>query len=773
MIFRMVKKDFLRNKITILTLFLFILLSSLFASLGGSMAAELSGALDHLLARAKIPHFVQMHTGEINKQAVSKFISENSYVAESQNAEMISMGSKNILFNGKKEENQNDIMDISLIKQNKDFDFLLDMKNNPVKVKKGEIAVPVYYMQKEKLKKGDKVTVNDGSFSKELKISDFIRDAQMNPAIIHSKRFVINSEDFDLIKGNAGKTEYLVEFRLNDVKNLKDFSDEYNRAGFLLNGPVIDYNLFILLNSLTDGIVIAAIILVSIIVNIVAALCLSFTVLASIEEDYTEIGTMKAIGLENKNIKRIYTAKYGITAALGSTAGYIVSHIIKKFLLSGIVLYMGSSEQSITGYVLSAFMSLIVFLAIMLFCLLTLGKFRKISAVEALGTGIRDKRKTSGIKLRYTRFLSPNIFLGVQDVLVRLKLYRLLFLIFFICSFLIIVPVNFLNTIKAPEFIVYMGTAGSDIRIDIQQNDKIDEDFRKITSYINNDNEVSEVSPIAVNKGKVLNDKGVFEDIDIETGNFKIFPAEYIHGKEPENDGEIALSYLNGKDMNKKTGDKLILKTDGKRREMTVTGIYQDITNGGKGAKAVVKEALAEKQRYIININVTRGTDVNKKITEYKKVLPDAKITYPEEYMNQTMGDTVKQLGIFTTGVTAAACCMAVLITSLFLKMLLSKDRYEISILRKIGFSVKNIKVQYVTRMLSVLTPGIIIGSMAANTAGQKIVSFLWSFLGAAEINFIINPFQSFVLYPVILTTAVITAALGAANSLDKHELKK
>ena len=52
MILRMVKKDFLRNKATILTLFLFIFLSSLFASAGSFMAAGLTGAVKHLFEKS-------------------------------------------------------------------------------------------------------------------------------------------------------------------------------------------------------------------------------------------------------------------------------------------------------------------------------------------------------------------------------------------------------------------------------------------------------------------------------------------------------------------------------------------------------------------------------------------------------------------------------------------------------------------------------------------------------------------------------------------------
>src|SRR5699024_10825329 len=74
--------------------------------------------------------------------------------------------------------------------------------------------------------------------------------------------------------------------------------------------------------------------------------------------------------------------------------------------------------------------------------------------------------------------------------------------------------------------------------------------------------------------------------IIIESGNFSAFPLEYVHGKEPAMEDDLALSYLNAKEMDKKVGDTLELIVDGEKRTMTISGIYQDVTNGGRTAKA-------------------------------------------------------------------------------------------------------------------------------------------------------------------------------------------
>lgn len=69
-----------------------------------------------------------------------------------------------------------------------------------------------------------------------------------------------------------------------------------------------------MINGITDGIMIAVLVLIGVLVIIVAFLCIRFTLLAKIEEDYKEIGVLKAVGMRVSQIKKLYLAKYGAIA---------------------------------------------------------------------------------------------------------------------------------------------------------------------------------------------------------------------------------------------------------------------------------------------------------------------------------------------------------------------------------------------------------------------------------------------------------------------------
>ena len=55
-------------------------------------------------------------------------------------------------------------------------------------------------MQKYNLRMGDKIWVIKDNNELEFTISAFVRDVQMNPSIVSSKRFVISNKDFERIK---------------------------------------------------------------------------------------------------------------------------------------------------------------------------------------------------------------------------------------------------------------------------------------------------------------------------------------------------------------------------------------------------------------------------------------------------------------------------------------------------------------------------------------------------------------------------------------------
>ena len=139
-----------------------------------------------------------------------------------------------------------------------------------------------------------------------------------------------------------------------------------------------------------------------------------------------------------------------------------------------------------------------------------------------------------------------------------------------------------------------------------------------------------------------------------------------------------------------------------------------------------------------------------------------------EEYLSQTFGQTAAQLKMVVTVAAASALLITVLITALFIRMLTAKDRQEILTMKRLGFSTEHIGDQYLYRSLAVLITAVLLGMLLSSTAGQSLAGALFSFMGASEIRFIINPFTVYLLCPLVALLVVFTATLSSVKAAEK-----
>ena len=72
----------------------------------------------------------------------------------------------------------------------------------------------------------------------------------------------------------------------------------------------------------------------------------------------------------------------------------------------------------------------------------------------------------------------------------------------------------------------------------------------------------------------------VWDYINIETGDFSVFPLNYLEGSAPEGEGEISLSYANASQdgLNKKVGNEVVVKVGGTEKTCSmwyISGYYK------------------------------------------------------------------------------------------------------------------------------------------------------------------------------------------------------
>ena len=129
--------DIKRNKTIHGTLFLFLVFAYTLAVVSVLVAAQLVTSLQGLYRVADPPHFLQMHKGDMNEEAIGRFAEDYPGCEYWQVVPMINIYGDSLTV--KKETGNTGLgecrLDISMVKQNKDKDLLLDQNREKASVK--------------------------------------------------------------------------------------------------------------------------------------------------------------------------------------------------------------------------------------------------------------------------------------------------------------------------------------------------------------------------------------------------------------------------------------------------------------------------------------------------------------------------------------------------------------------------------------------------------------------------------------------------------------
>jgi len=786
MIISMIKRDFIRNKAINITQWLFIFLSAFLMASGSIIIINSFGAIDSLFEIEKPPHFMQMHTGEIKQDEIDDFAGSINYVTAQQTSEMLNIDGASIGFAMEREGKthwvtlSDSMMDNGFVVQNRHFDYLLNMNNEIIKVSSGEIAVPIKYMKNYGLKLGDRLILSEASFYREFVITDFIRDAQMGSSLASSTRFLVSEEDFSLIKENIGRLEYLIEFMLTGNDKIDDFQRLYEESGLPDNGTAVTYPLFKMVNAIGEGMKAIIFILVSFLLIFIAVINLRFTILATLEDEIREIGTMKAIGISHKDIQKLYQSKYIILSIAGCSLGYAAAILFSGTFTADMALNYGKRSLTLWDIILSMAAVVFVHCIILYFCKRVLKRIRYITVVQALirrDTGSYKSKsrkifKANTLSVERNRILPVNLLLGIRELVIHSKTWFLLLAVNALAVCIMIIPANLYNTFRSPEFATYMGTAISDIRIDLQFVKDLNRKHEEIVKRLASDKDVHRFKVYAHCLYEVLGEEG-WQDMQIEFGDYSDFIVAYLEGRGPEREGEIAVSTMNAKKYSVGVGDTLKLRITGEEKVYSVCGIYQDVTNGGFTAKTVYPYEPEDVVKYTYFIDTEDGIFPDAKASELAKELSFAKVIPMEEYLAQTFDMVIDPLSQAAIAVKVVAVFITLLITVLFLKLNTAREYSQIANMKAMGFSLWDIRMQYMLKTGIAAVMGILAGILISNTLGESMVSALISAagFGLSMIDFAIRPMEIYLLYPSMVIIAAVSAAWLCSAAVKKYNI--
>ncbi|MBQ1993966.1 MAG: FtsX-like permease family protein [Lachnospiraceae bacterium] len=702
---RMTKKSLQRDRFATISFSALVMISITMIALTVMLFTNLTGAIDNLMKMAKTPDYLQMHTGETDTEEIERFVRENSEVTDYQILSFLNLDNTILSLGG--ESLIDSTQDNGVCVQGSRFDYMLGMDNKLPKVFPGQVYVPVCYESVYNVKTGDIMKIG----KEELEVAGFIRDSQMNSMMASSKRFLVCEEDYIKLKP-LGREEYLIEFLFDENTDNNAFKTAYENAKLPMNGPTITSPLIKMMNTLSDGIMILIILIISLLVLTITLVCIRFMLLTRVVSEAGEVGLLKAIGISKKNIRAMFLRRYCLLTLTGGILGVIVSLLVFEPLSVQMQKLYGVSENNAVKIFFALLSAVLVGVGIILFVLVILRKLNEMTALKALTGNIGERKK------------SNKFCVGIVTA---------------IAVFLMMIPSNLYTTLSAPEFVTYMGIGNAQIRMDMREGETGREDFNRIKELLSEDSSVEEYALYQTCSTHVKLNDGTSMNMLMEQGNHKSFPVTYSKGCEPDSENEVALSYLLSEELGLYPGDTFQVEKAGRYEECKVSGIYSDITNGGKTAK-IFTDDLDDTENVMWRIGyVMLKENANQQAFVDKYTSEGAEVVDILSRIKGTYGPTLMQVQKASIMVKVISVLIILLVITLFVRMIIANQRNQMSVKKAIGFKTSDIRKAFCKSCVPYIVTGIILGTLCGCTLGENICGVALQSLGATDFKFVLN----------------------------------
>ncbi|MBZ9685640.1 FtsX-like permease family protein [Clostridium estertheticum] len=786
MFFRILKKDLKRKKSMNIILLIFIILATTFLASSVNNLIAVSESVDYFMEKAKTPDYIISAYDRGENKEFDNWINTSKRI-KSYDIDRSTMLSKdNIKIKEDKKLRDFQPFGQTLLQaQPKKYGKLLDDNGEEVILKSGEIAFSLPDKNKNNLEVGEKVIITIGDIKKEFSIKLFTKDAIFGSSMNEMKRLLISDEDYEIFKSckEAGV--------INNYYIMSDDTTALEKEFKRINCNTI-INLdksFINSSFILDMLPFAILIIVSLCLILIAFLILRFTIIFTLQDDFKEIGVMKAIGLKEFDIKKVYLIKYLAITMIGVVIGFVVSFPFGNTLLkqsSGNILIKSSTGNIFVNIACS----ILVVLIVLLFCYTCTRKLNKFSAIDAIrngSTGERFKGK-SRLKLKNYKNIRVPIFIALNDISCNLKRFVVLILTFCIGTILIIIPLNTINTLKDANIIKTFGIDYSDVLIETDKMDKYTKgaskkeylkDMEKLTeSFRNSGVDIKIYGEVMYRLKFYAGDKDnilplmAFQSQESDTNNYNV-----LKGKMPELKNEVAITETVAKKLNVSIGDTIYAQIGNEKKELIVTGLYESMTNMGQSARLSPKMDMDFK--YLAMTFPFQGNFQGKEepqvlIDKLRDKYPSYSFKSSQEYVSRYIGSSLDQLDTMKNLIVVIVVCINALITILMIKTFISKEKGEIAMLKSIGFRNSSIRFWQSARINIVLVVAIILGIILSNFLGPITAGQVFAVMGVHNIVFKVEVLEVNMVYPIILlvvTTAIAYLSAGAVKKVDLKEI--
>lgn len=788
MFFHILKRDLKRKKTMNVVLLLFIILAAMFLASSTNNLLTVSGAVDRFLEISNVPDWFVVAMAEREEDSIENFLKENKYVSEYEKESCFALMNEQITVTKRQAdsdktnyERQNTLI---LQKLPENFMKIFPMEGETISLKKGEIAFPKLEADNNDLRVGDKVRIKIGEKEQEFTIAQIVRDAVFGTSFMGMKRLFVSTEDFAVFQTQDEVSQ--VNIYSANLKDEESFKKMWQQENFQVIST-IESKETIAMCYVMDMLVSVVLIVVSICLILIAFLVLRFTIVFTLQEDYKEIGIMKAIGIKDSGIKGIYLVKYFVLAVVGAAVGFFCSFPFGNILLkiAAVNIKIDKAEQNLwVNLVCSAAVIGIV----LLFCYTSTNRLKKISVMTAIRNGSNGERfhMKNHLKLWKRKRMKPYFYLALNDILSNGKRFGILGAVFCLGAMLILLPLGAVHTLKSDEIVNLFSLCRSDVYIDTGKFDMCIAN-KDITELLD---DMTEIEKTLKNHGldvKTGSDIGYmiscYAEDEKESYSYYVIQAvgswerhyQLLEGREPELANEIIVTDITAKKMGVGIGDTVRFSMDGGTEDFIITGTYQSMLNMGQGFR--VSRSAKISGEYLAGIFSLQAEAEEFEAEELKEriaeIFPEYQVMNTGEYLDKIISGVREQMDILLVFITILVLLLNSLITALMMKTMMTRERGDIALLKSLGFANRSVRAWQTARIAVVLTAAVVLGTVLTELLSPYIIVPIFGMMGANQIELIHNPLEAYVIYPALLLIVTVLSACVCAWDIKRVDMKE
>ncbi len=779
---KILKKDLKRKKTMNIILLLFIIISATFMASSMNNAVSIITTLDGFLEKAGIADYTILALqDEKNHDAIQEFLTENEQV-ENYALDYALFTDENYIH--LEENGEFDAVRSLMINSLEVDQSFFDINDRKITdIENGEIYVNHFDMVENNIKEGDSLFLEDeNGYIKEFVVKGTFKDALLGSAMIGLNRFLVNEKDFSELheKTSLPKVE-LYSIHTKDISQFEQgFVSESSIATMLSCTKSL-----IRFSYVMDMVIAAILLVVSICLILISMVILRFTIVFTLQEEYREIGIMKAIGIAGPDIRKLYIVKYLLLSLAGAAMGFGISIPFGKVMLKQVSDNIVMSNGTY-GVFIGLFGVLAVVAIIMLFSYLCTRSIMGFSPVDAIRNGTNGERFHKKGLFRLSKFpkMSPAFFMAVNDIASSPKRFGSLFLIFMLGTILILIGINSVNTLNSDNMIVLMGMVKSDAYLASNSEslklfeagerqyieDYLEKMEEKLSEYGISGKAITEATfPCKLSQGE--NDVKVtgMQAIGALAEDFT-----YMEGYAPRFENEVALTHITARKVGAKIGDSILVSIGESEKEFMVTALFQSMNNMGNAIRFSEKTELDYGKASppgIIQILFTDETspkNAEEKVEKLNEAFPEFAVYQNKEYIVHVMGDILGKMADVKLIIVVVVLGINMLVAVLMVKTFITRERGEIGVLKSIGYGNEAVVKWQVSRIGIIMLLAVAAGIVLSNPLGQLSSGAVFRMMGLKEVPFIIAPLEVYVLYPVLLLITALAGSLITAQEVRK-----